>query len=41
MLDSEKAPYTVKTALISIRIIYLYKEGPNTVRNKYDLDSGI
>ena len=29
--------YIVKTA----RIIYLYKEGPYTFRNKGDLDSGI
>ena len=31
----------MKTALVSIRLIYLYKEGPNTVQNKADLDSGI
>ena len=28
--------YTVKTALVYIQIIYLYKEGPHTVRNKGD-----
>ena len=33
--------YTVKTDLVKIRIIYLYKEGHHTVRNKGDLDSGI
>ena len=30
--------YTVKTALVSIQIIYLYKEYPHTFRNKGDLD---
>ena len=33
--------YTVKTALVQIQIIYCYKEGPHTVRNKGDLDSVI
>ena len=33
--------YTVKTALVYIRIIYPYKEGPNTVQNKGALDNGI
>ena len=33
--------FTLKIALVSIRFIYLYKEGPHTVRNKDDLDSGI
>ena len=33
--------HTVKTALISIQIIYFYKEGYHTVRNKGDLDSVI
>ena len=31
--------YAVKIALVLI--IYLYKQGPHTVRNKADLDSGI
>ena len=30
--------YTVKTALEQIRIVYLYKEGHHTVRNKDYLD---
>ena len=33
--------YTVKTALVKIPAIFLYKEGHHTVRNKYDLDSVI
>ena len=33
--------YTVKTDLVSIRIIYLYKEGHHTVLKKGDLDSSI
>ena len=31
--------YAVKTTLVKIRIICLYKEGHATVRNKGDLDS--
>ena len=31
----------VKTALVEIQIIYLCQDGPHTVRNKGDLDSGI
>ena len=36
-----KIDYTVKTDLVKILVIYLYKEGPHTVRNIRDLDSGI
>ena len=32
---------SVKTVSVQIRNIYLYKEGPHSVRNKGDLDSGI
>ena len=33
--------YTVKTVLVFIRIICLYKDGPHTVRNEGYLDSVI
>ena len=33
--------YTVKKALVEIWIIFLYKEGHPTVRNKADLDSNL
>ena len=31
----------LKQLWYKLRIIYLYKEGPHTVQNKDDLDSGI